>query len=528
VIPAWQAFDLPDISPENEQGLHILEASVIELLRRIDTLFMAVHKVAPDHDCEALEQLARLALLQASRLGLLSSQQPAPRDVAEVLDAVRQGAEDAAVLRTRILESLPADRIARALEAETRLVVSDDTIRKRYDITKVFGHSPGLADGLIDPELVDFLLAERDRLMEVFVAKKKTEAEARILPSRQGLRGLLRLLPVQWLDSLVAFHELPYDGRRTEREKRLTAHLTDADVLWQLVFEDLPDDALDLLAFLLELGGSVPITRCSKRFGADGDGRYLWGIAPPGSRLGHLRAVGLAFVATEEHGKRGRRSVVVPRELREPLARVLQELSEEDGELILERVRSWIKSRTEELESTSAWKALGSNTRDDIRFVADVLGELMLVYQGETPRLWSQEGLVSCCLEDFPRKVTADEDFFERLPQVLDSLLAGLGELGHLPQSNALREGLSEIADEIPRGSRDRSVWGPAKTLAMAAEEARVDVEDRDALQAFIAGFNRRLPKPGPAAMPVHTTKVGRNQPCPCGSGKKFKRCCGR
>jgi uncharacterized protein len=26
---------------------------------------------------------------------------------------------------------------------------------------------------------------------------------------------------------------------------------------------------------------------------------------------------------------------------------------------------------------------------------------------------------------------------------------------------------------------------------------------------------------------PVRTTKVGRNQPCPCGSGKKYKRCCG-
>lgn len=24
------------------------------------------------------------------------------------------------------------------------------------------------------------------------------------------------------------------------------------------------------------------------------------------------------------------------------------------------------------------------------------------------------------------------------------------------------------------------------------------------------------------------TSKVGRNQPCPCGSGKKFKNCCGK
>jgi hypothetical protein len=30
------------------------------------------------------------------------------------------------------------------------------------------------------------------------------------------------------------------------------------------------------------------------------------------------------------------------------------------------------------------------------------------------------------------------------------------------------------------------------------------------------------------AAPPSTTRKVGRNQPCPCGSGKKFKKCCGR
>jgi hypothetical protein len=28
---------------------------------------------------------------------------------------------------------------------------------------------------------------------------------------------------------------------------------------------------------------------------------------------------------------------------------------------------------------------------------------------------------------------------------------------------------------------------------------------------------------------PIRTgPKVGRNQPCPCGSGKKYKKCCGR
>lgn len=32
-----------------------------------------------------------------------------------------------------------------------------------------------------------------------------------------------------------------------------------------------------------------------------------------------------------------------------------------------------------------------------------------------------------------------------------------------------------------------------------------------------------------PPVEPIKTNKaVGRNDPCPCGSGKKYKKCCGR
>jgi hypothetical protein len=38
-----------------------------------------------------------------------------------------------------------------------------------------------------------------------------------------------------------------------------------------------------------------------------------------------------------------------------------------------------------------------------------------------------------------------------------------------------------------------------------------------------------QLAGPAPAAIPARAApKVGRNDPCPCGSGKKFKKCCGR
>jgi len=38
-----------------------------------------------------------------------------------------------------------------------------------------------------------------------------------------------------------------------------------------------------------------------------------------------------------------------------------------------------------------------------------------------------------------------------------------------------------------------------------------------------------KLPKKAPAVnTPVKVIKVGRNDPCPCGSGKKYKKCCGK
>lgn len=37
-----------------------------------------------------------------------------------------------------------------------------------------------------------------------------------------------------------------------------------------------------------------------------------------------------------------------------------------------------------------------------------------------------------------------------------------------------------------------------------------------------------RAPTEPTEKKPVTVTKVGRNEPCPCGSGKKYKRCCGK
>ena len=61
------------------------------------------------------------------------------------------------------------------------------------------------------------------------------------------------------------------------------------------------------------------------------------------------------------------------------------------------------------------------------------------------------------------------------------------------------------------------------------AEEGKILAELRDSLADEVLAtrrywFERSIPEPVRRSTP----KVGRNDPCPCGSGKKFKNCCGR
>ena len=67
----------------------------------------------------------------------------------------------------------------------------------------------------------------------------------------------------------------------------------------------------------------------------------------------------------------------------------------------------------------------------------------------------------------------------------------------------------------------------------MAIDDGRQDRrfdkkrEDQDRRKAGLPGEDEE-PLPPPVE-PIHADKnVGRNDPCPCGSGKKYKKCCGK
>jgi preprotein translocase subunit SecA len=132
-----------------------------------------------------------------------------------------------------------------------------------------------------------------------------------------------------------------------------------------------------------------------------------------------------------------------------------------------------------------------------------------------------------------------DFHWFERdiLLRILDSQWKD-----HLHTMDGLREGigLRGYAQKDPKVEFQREGWGIFETLEGRIDEQAVELIFKFVLPEARAASPRPLPKqqsieeggaierqPRAAAGGAVVEKVGRNSPCPCGSGKKYKRCHG-
>lgn len=79
------------------------------------------------------------------------------------------------------------------------------------------------------------------------------------------------------------------------------------------------------------------------------------------------------------------------------------------------------------------------------------------------------------------------------------------------------------VVEEIARDAASETL-----TLEEMATKFHPLIEQAALEYAAVGLANRQIPSTPPPGQPVRSEKVGRNQPCPCGSGKKYKKCCGQ
>jgi len=105
-----------------------------------------------------------------------------------------------------------------------------------------------------------------------------------------------------------------------------------------------------------------------------------------------------------------------------------------------------------------------------------------------------------------PGKLTLTETAKEHASNILIDFVSFLDTAGHIKNGEQLSMAIKEDKKAFQKAIPSRA--GARKTRSPVAQKKK--------------SKTKTTPK---ATM---ETKVGRNDPCPCGSGKKFKKCCGQ
>jgi len=106
----------------------------------------------------------------------------------------------------------------------------------------------------------------------------------------------------------------------------------------------------------------------------------------------------------------------------------------------------------------------------------------------------------------------------------IDHLKEGIGLRGYGqrdPKQEYKKEAYQLFMDMITRIRQEvveKIFW-----VQIAREEDVEQMEQKQRKQRLVFNLADDTPQ-----QPVKSTKVGRNDPCPCGSGKKYKKCCGK
>lgn len=116
-------------------------------------------------------------------------------------------------------------------------------------------------------------------------------------------------------------------------------------------------------------------------------------------------------------------------------------------------------------------------------------------YNHGGPLRWSVVVIEIFMTSWLPHKVTREPVFFERVAKVLPDWVRYAGRVRCVPNEplNEAVQAVERFRDEMLEAVNDPDAWGPAKTFAVAAQAAGVDLTDPDALNAFVEKYNEGL-----------------------------------
>jgi hypothetical protein len=212
-----------------------------------------------------------------------------------------------------------------------------------------------------------------------------------------------------------------------------------------------------------------------------------------------------------------------------------------DGELDDVKFQEWSNCLQNQFADSPEF---GSLPEDGCGFV-DCLLQYSVNYLNVTPATMSVVDLNEILFDIIPRKVMAE-------PEDAAGIIAEFNAFFRFIQREHALAGAKKLADalndkavtRLTKMLDDDSNFGMAKAFFAKGKAAGYDMTSQDQLNQFAMAYNSSLGQPtvdaGPGDLVTsndeeyvstirrQSPRIGRNDPCPCGSGKKYKKCCQR
>jgi hypothetical protein len=183
----------------------------------------------------------------------------------------------------------------------------------------------------------------------------------------------------------------------------------------------------------------------------------------------------------------------------------------------------------DEYVRSAALSALVVLVKEGVILRDEAMGYIKELFNGKIKReynfLWTF--MVAVCCDMYP------EDLLPEIEQAFDDDLIDVSFIGDIDDVNdIIDEGRDVVLTEFMDNNQYRFIndtieemdfWGCFKENDTEWDECD-DIMDSDNIKNTQDPFTFIPKKPAPV---VTLPKVGRNDPCPCGSGEKYKRCCG-
>ena len=173
----------------------------------------------------------------------------------------------------------------------------------------------------------------------------------------------------------------------------------------------------------------------------------------------------------------------------------------------------------------------------DARRVAVAVARSMVLYQlrvrHATPWRWNGWA-ANEFLTYFVHHVPLEERFVRRVPDLVLAFVRFLVDRGRLANGRSV-EVESQVAQgrrEFVRAALDPENWNTAKAVIAHVAANGAIPSDPESLDEWMTRLSKRLAAADGSLVRSRSRADGtaapaRNDPCPCGSGRKFKRCCG-